>query len=223
MKPLKIKNYGSIPHLSNSKLGYSDSHIGIGQELILTQKTRDKHDLVIVTEKYDGSNVGIAKVNNKIYALTRSGYEAKTSKYKLHHDFNDYVYKYERIFNDILTNGERLVGEWLGTPHGIKYDIKLQDPIIFFDYFNDKNERHIFNELCSLSSLYYVINTPRVLHQGSSKSVNELIPILNKKTKPLNPIKDLPEGMVYRVERLGKVDFLAKWVRSDFIAGKYLK
>jgi len=27
--------------------------------------------------------------------------------------------------------------------------------------------------------------------------------------------------MVYRVERKGKVDFLAKWVRQDFEAGKY--
>ena len=31
-----------------------------------------------------------------------------------------------------------------------------------------------------------------------------------------------PEGMVYRVERKGEVDFLAKWVRSDFEAGKYI-
>lgn len=33
--------------------------------------------------------------------------------------------------------------------------------------------------------------------------------------------KESPEGMVYRVERKGKVDFLAKWVRQDFEAGKY--
>lgn len=32
---------------------------------------------------------------------------------------------------------------------------------------------------------------------------------------------EAPEGVVYRVERKGKVDFLAKWVRSDFVPGKY--
>ena len=34
----------------------------------------------------------------------------------------------------------------------------------------------------------------------------------------LDPI----EGIVYRVERLGKVDFLAKWVRPDKADGCYL-
>jgi hypothetical protein len=35
MKPLNKKNYGSIPHLSNSKLGEKDYFIGEGQERIL--------------------------------------------------------------------------------------------------------------------------------------------------------------------------------------------
>ena len=33
---------------------------------------------------------------------------------------------------------------------------------------------------------------------------------------------DEPEGVVYRVERKGDVDFLAKWVRPDKVDGKYL-
>lgn len=33
---------------------------------------------------------------------------------------------------------------------------------------------------------------------------------------------DEPEGVVYRVERHGKVDFLCKWVRPDKVDGKYL-
>ena len=47
------------------------------------------------------------------------------------------------------------------------------------------------------------------------------MPELNKKTYGKKK-KKKPEGMVYRVERRGKVDFLAKWVRSDFEAGKYI-
>lgn len=31
-----------------------------------------------------------------------------------------------------------------------------------------------------------------------------------------------PEGVVYRVERKGKVDFLAKYVRPDYPTGQYL-
>jgi len=33
---------------------------------------------------------------------------------------------------------------------------------------------------------------------------------------------DQTEGVVYRVERKGKVDFLAKWVRHDKVDGKYV-
>lgn len=87
MKPIGRKNYGSIPHLHNSKLGEGDYYIGEGQERILTLKARDKHDNVLGLKKYDGSNVGVAKFEDKIFALTRSGYEASTSPCKQHHCF----------------------------------------------------------------------------------------------------------------------------------------
>ena len=38
MKPLERKNYGSIPHLSNSKLGEGDYYVEKGMERILTEK-----------------------------------------------------------------------------------------------------------------------------------------------------------------------------------------
>lgn len=219
-KPLNIKNYGSIPHLSNSKLGTGDHFIEKGQERILTEKPRDKHDVIIVTEKYDGSNVGIAKKNGKILSLTRSGYEAHTSPYIQHHKFSEWVISNKSLFDIILNEGERITGEWLIQAHGIKYDIdrRLQ-PIVFFDYFNSKNERLPFEHLDRLYRLYN-IQIPRLLHKGNSITVDELLPILNKKTYGIIP-EEKPEGMVYRVERKEKVDFLAKWVRKDFEPGKY--
>lgn len=220
-KPLNRKNYGSIPHLSNSKLGTGDHFIEKGQERILTEKVRDKHDEVFVFEKYDGSNVGIGKLNNKIFALTRSGYEAKTSPYKQHHLFSDWVYKNVAKWMDGLENGERITGEWLAQAHGVKYNIHEQlQPIVFFDYFNSKNERQSFDFLYFLHEKFE-IQTPRLLHRGNAISVDELLPILNKGTYGIRA-DEKPEGMVYRVERKGKVDFLAKWVRSDFEAGKYI-
>ena len=219
-KPLGFKNYGSIGHLSNSKLGEADSYVNPGQERILTIKKRDEHDEIIVTEKYDGSNVGIAKVNGKIIALTRKGYEATTSPYKMHHDFNDYVLANKNIFKEIINEGERLCGEWMQQPHGIKYNTK-ENPIIFFDLFNRKNKRksfHKLTELCDAFSLPIV----RALHVGESISTDIVKHELNKKTDWLYPPDEMPEGMVYRVERKGVFDFAAKWVRSDFVPGKYL-
>ncbi len=214
MKPLGVKNYGSIPHLSTSKLGEGDHFIEKGQEMILTKKKRDKHDKILVFEKYDGSNVGIAKKDGNILSLTRAGYTAQTSPYKQHHEFANWVEDHRNLFNAILDEGERIVGEWLIQAHGIVYDISCA-PIIFFDFFDSKNERKLFESLRSTG-----LPLPRILSIGDAKSVEELLPILNLKTYNIRSKED-PEGMVYRVERNGKVDFLAKWIRKDFISGKY--
>jgi ATP-dependent RNA circularization protein (DNA/RNA ligase family) len=218
MKPIGIKNYGSIPHLSNSKLGDGDHYIGYGQERILTLKPRDKHDNILVFEKYDGSNVGVAKFENKIFALTRAGYEARSSPYKQHHYFADWVKRREFLFFDMLKNGERITGEWLAQAHGLIYKIEVE-PIVFFDYFTANNQRALFEELES-NAIEYGLQLPRQLHKGQPITVEQLLPLLNEKTKGIESI-ELPEGMVYRVERKGKVDFLAKYVRSDFSTGKF--
>lgn len=217
VKPIGIKNYGSIPHLSNSKLGPGDYFITEGQERILTEKKMDKHDTILAFEKYDGSNVGIAKMNNKIFALTRAGYEAKTSPYKQHHLFSEWVYKRENMFNDMLSNGERITGEWLAQAHGLIYKIDVE-PIIFFDYFI--NKKRVLHEELGAKAIEYGLQLPRQLHEGDPVKVETLLPVLNKKTKGIKSL-DLPEGIVYRVERKDEVDFLAKWVRSDFPTGKY--
>ena len=76
-----------IPHLPGSLVGSGNYHIGEGQPTITTIKTRDRHDLVIVQEKPDGSNVSAAKVNGKILAIKRAGYIASTSPYE--HQFKE--------------------------------------------------------------------------------------------------------------------------------------
>ena len=214
MKPLNRKNYGSIPHLSNSNLGEMDYFIHEGQERILTEKKRDKHDTILVFEKYDGSNVGVGKKDGNVFALTRSGYEASTSPYKQHHEFAKWVSERKDMFNSLLEEGERVTGEWLLQAHGLIYKID-NDPILFFDYFNKNNERQPFDLVEQMG-----LPLPRLLHKGDAISVDELKPILNLKTDSIMSL-EAPEGMVYRVERKGKVDFLAKWVRQDFEAGKY--
>lgn len=214
IKPLSRKNYGSIPHLSNSKLGEKDYYIGQGQERILTQKRRDAHDTILVFEKYDGSNVGVGKKGGNIFALTRSGYLASTSPYVQHHRFSEWVDERKELFNKILKEGERVAGEWLLQAHGLIYDIVL-DPIVFFDHFDSNNQRYPWSSLARSG-----LQLPRTLHVGDSIAVDELKPILNQKTNLIKS-RGAPEGMVYRVERKGKVDFLAKWVRQDFEAGKY--
>ena len=90
-KPLGRKSYGSIPHLPGSRVGPADHHCSEGQARIATEKKRDKHDIIIVQEKLDGSNVGVAKIEGDIVAITRSGYTAISSPYKQHHVFHYFV------------------------------------------------------------------------------------------------------------------------------------
>jgi hypothetical protein len=66
-KPLGINNYGTIPHLIGSRVTLGDKHCHEGQVRIATEKVRDRHDEVIVTEKVDGC------LNSRVVVLTDKG------------------------------------------------------------------------------------------------------------------------------------------------------
>lgn len=220
MKPLNRKNYGSIPHLLGSKLGATDKYVNEGQHRILTEKTRDKHDYVIVTEKYDGSNVGIAKVGGRIVCITRSGYLAETSPYIQHHYFAEWVGKQKDRFS-FIGEGERLTGEWLMQVHGMKYLIQ-EDPFIAFDYFTHDNKRVSHSDLI-VKTVLPNIQTPRIIFHGRQAFRLDLALEALNNNKHLHTVmaECNPEGLVYRVERKGYFDFAAKFVRADFEPGKY--
>lgn len=220
-KPLGVKNYGSIPHLLGSKLGKTDKYVQEGQHKILTDKTRDRHDKVIVTEKYDGSNVGIAKKNGKIIAITRSGYLAKTSPYKQHLAFSDWVDQNKNRFR-FIDEGCRLSGEWLYQVHSIEYIIK-KEPFIAFDYFYPLNVDRMPYEYFLQDMNNYDIQHVRIIYSGfNSLSIEKGMSLLNEYNDYPIMAKELPEGLVYRVERKGKLDFLAKYVRQSHESGKHI-
>ena len=216
-KPLGIKNYGSIGHLPNSRMGPADHHVHEGQAVICTTKKRDKNDVIIVTEKLDGSNVGVAILNGQVLALGRSGYLASTSKYKQHQMFSDWVKQNENRFKALLSEGQRCIGEWLAQVHGTKYDLQ-HEPFVIFDIM----EGH--------KRLPWSITRPRVINggfilpqevnYGQPCSVETAMERLGEHGfhGAIDPI----EGAVWRVERNGEFDFMAKFVRSDKQDGKYL-
>jgi len=216
MKPLNRKSYGSIGHLPNSRLGPADHTVHEGQARICTEKTRDKHDTVIVQEKLDGSCTAVALVNGEILALGRAGYLATTSMFEMHHLFADWVKENEKRFRSVLKEGERLVGEWLAQAHGTIYDLAGLQPWGAFDLMVEA-KRLTFDEFID-RLVYAGFYFPCVLHEGSALSVEDAIKLHEELSWPC----DRTEGVVYRVERHGKVDFLAKWVRPDKEDGKYL-
>jgi len=212
------KNYGSIAHLSTSKMSQqADKKIEAGQELILTSKGRDWKDLIILTEKVDGSNVGVVRKNGRLHAITRSGYEAVTSPHAQHVAFEKYLQNNRYLF-DWLPEGWRVCGEWCIMAHGTIMDISNESPFVAFDIFNSENKRILFLDFHATCKMWGIPMVP-VLHIGQPVSIKNAIKLLGDGHygKP-----EKPEGCVWRCEREGRVDFLAKWVRADKEDGKYL-
>lgn len=216
MKPLGRKAYGSIPHLPGSRLGPADHCCHAGQDAICMTKARDKHDRIIVTEKLDGSNVAVAKIGHRVVALTRAGYEATTSPFEQHHLFAEYVRQNWTLFAELLHDGQRVNGEWLAMAHGTRYELP-HGPFVAFDIMvGAGRETHDFvQERCA----NFGIPTARILHDGGPIHIDAILPMLETSGHgALDPV----EGAVWRVERKGAFDFIAKWVRPDKVDGKYL-
>lgn len=219
IKPLGRKAYGSIAHLPNSRLGPGDHKCHAGQAHICTLKARDRHDRIIVTEKLDGSNTAVANVNGSIVALSRAGHLATTSPYEQHHLFAHWVRERYALFQEMLADGEALHGEWLALAHGTIYRLQ-HDPFVAFDL-TRQAKRQRWDEIVERCRRFGVV-TPRVLHDGGPITVDAVRPLLATSGHGVAPGETV-EGAVWRVERRGQFDFLAKWVRPDKVDGKYLE
>ncbi len=217
MKPLGRKNYGSIGHLPSSRLGPGDHKVHDGQARICTEKTRDRHDVIWVTEKLDGSNVGIAKVAGAILALGRAGYLAQTSKYEQHQLFASWVRESEEFWSLVLNEGERLVGEWLAQAHSTRYSLP-RGPFAAFDIMIEE-KRLPYQQIIDRCDLWN-IPMPRLLH-GDDRPVSVEY-AMDAHGDGDHGLLDKPEGVVYRVERKGAFDFMAKWVDPNKIDGALL-
>lgn len=226
-KPLGHKSYGHIAHLPGSRMGTADHHCHDGQATIATVKVRDKHDRVYVQEKLDGSNVAVAMIGDTIVPLTRSGYSAKSSPYEMHHRFHDWVFQNAYRFREILSEGERLCGEWLYQAHGTRYKLP-HEPLVVFDLIRGQ-ERLPYPEFITRVAGKFVV--PKHLNGAEPLSIEETMARLGELGH--HGAIDKIEGAVWRVERhkqIGKngaerkwvVDFLVKYVRPDKVDGCFL-
>lgn len=217
MKPLGRKAYGSIPHLPKSRLGPGDHFIHPGQQVILTEKARDKHDRIIVTEKLDGSCVSVAKVAGQCLAVARSGYLAQTSPYEHLQHFAVWVRQNEGRFSR-LKDGERLCGEWCSMAHGTIY-APMAEPFVPFDLMVEDKRQPIDAMLAAANAAD--LRPAHIIHNGGPLSVPlALAAIANG---GFHGALDEVEGCVWRCERKGEFDFIAKFVRHDKQDGKYFE
>lgn len=203
--------------MPGSRLGPGDHKCTEGQKRIATESKRDKHDVIIVQEKLDGSNVGVAKINNEIVPITRAGYNALDSPYEMHHKFHEWVMRHKERFEDVLENGERICGEWLYQAHGTLYKLP-HEPFVAFDIIRERKRLPCYEFVVRIGNSFV---KPHILeNNGQPMTIESALTALGEMGKhgSLEPI----EGAVWRVERKGVVDFLVKYVRPDKVDGKYL-
>lgn len=218
------KCYGSIPHLPGSRVGRTDKYVAPGQARIATHKPRDSHDLVIVQEKLDGACVGVYRDNDAFYPLTRGGNLAVRSQFVHHHYFKLWAENRLARFQQVLQDGERLVGEWLALAHGTRYfpeRVMGWEPFVAFDIMRG-TRRLPYKQF--VERVQGVFQIPPLVHSGG--------PISVERARELHPISEYGgehvEGYVWRIERneYAKngpcVDFLAKWVDDAFEPGRLL-
>ena len=216
-KPLGHRSFGSIPHLPGSRMGPGEHTCHEGQARIATVKVRDKYDRVFVSEKLDGSNLSVAKINSEIVPLGRAGYRAISSPFEQHHLFHDWAMQREKVFAEALNEGDRMVGEWLAQAHGTRYDLEGRSPWPVFDLM--RGTEHGLTDTVMARAEWYGFATPAIL-SVQPMSIDSALASLG--TAGFYGALDEPEGAVWRVERHGKVDFMAKFVKPGKVDGKYL-
>jgi ATP-dependent RNA circularization protein (DNA/RNA ligase family) len=223
-KILGGKAYGSIPHLSGSRLGTADKKVNPGQEKIATVKTRDKKDVVIVQEKLDGCCCAVVKHQGELWALTRSGYNCIDSLYPQHQWFVSFFLMNKHRFDSLLQEGERAVGENLSVAHGTRYALH-HEPFVLFDIVKGvgkASRRMPLHYLIRRNNATAGFILPKILHYArSAVDVETIKNIIDKEGSGHGAI-DPVEGAVWRVERERQVDFLCKYVRYEKIDGFYL-
>ena len=182
---------------------------------ILTVRTRDQLDLVTVQEKLDGSCVAVGKLNGEILPLIRAGYLATQSHYEQHHYFADWVGQNRPRFDFLLDEGERCAGEWLMEAHGTVYNLP-HEPFVIFDILRKhrRTPASIVKERAERQGFV----TPRVVHVGGAISIEDVVLRLDPSG---HGAVGLVEGAVWRLEREGAVEYLAKYVRPQKDPGEF--
>lgn len=218
-KPLGFKAYGSTPHLIGSRLGPGDYSITQEHTDLFTGKRTRKGDRIVVTEKIDGSCVSVAKSGGRVLALQRAGYLAETSPFALHHAFHRWVDTRALLFDKILEDDERIVGEWLHTAMGTRFDIVDPDLLLVpFAIFRgrDRVSYDEFMDRCDRAGL----RRAHVLSDGQGITIEEAMARLGENGH--HGALDGAEGAVWLLETNGSFNGLAKYVRADKVDGKYM-
>ncbi len=209
--------YPSIPHLPGSRAARDKVLPDAQARACVDPAAAREGTEVIVQEKLDGSCVAVRIEGGTLYAFGREGRLAALSPNEGRRMFAAWVGRNEERLRAIVRPGEVLAGEWLALVHGTRYAL-AHEPFVPFDVLCNKVRLPLAELDRRLEGAG--LATPRVVHRGAPISIADALAKLGP--SGLHGAIDPPEGLVYRVERKGKVVLVAKWVRPDKVDGAYL-
>lgn len=199
-KKVLPRSYGSISHLPGSKLiDERDTMLGEREVALLTFRRKDYRDRVIITEKVDGMNTGVLRIDDGLIPLTRKGYDVRTNPNAWAWMFALYVSNNTRRFMNVLNNGERMCGEWMIKTHTVFYNLNTE-PYIVYDIINTNNERLLYDDFLKRINKESFISAGLV-HIGESIDPKIALDIM---AQGYHGASDQPEGVVYKYESFDK-------------------
>jgi hypothetical protein len=100
--------------------------------------------------------------------------------------------------------------------HGTRYNL-AHEPFVIFDL--KSAGKFLTCDALKKRAAPFNFITPRIIHQGKPITVARVLKLLEQSGHgAIDPV----EGAIWRVEREGKVDFLAKYVRPKKKIGCFL-
>ena len=191
--------YPSIPHLPGSRAA-ADRVLQMAQARRFLDPSHVSKDVVFVEEKLDGSCVLAAREGDAIVAYGRDGGRAELSLNEGRRMFAAWVEANAARFREVLIDGERIAGEWLALAHGIRYDLP-HEPFVVFDVFC-KDQRASREEV-RWRTKRGKMTMAGLVHEGGPIAIEDAV---RKLGRGFSGAREAPEGVVYRIERKGRVE-----------------
>lgn len=188
-------NYPSIKHLPFSKMrDKEDQWLSEREVKWMTEKVHTPGDVVIVTEKVDGCNVGVLRRGDELIPIMRRGYDVRTNEHEWIRRFSDFVEAQKDRFMSLLADGERVCGEWMIKTHTIQYKMK-HEPFICFDIINGTNRVLYLDARKRLTDCGFVC--AGLVHYGAAIPTETAVKMLGS---GFHGAIGAPEGVMYRYE-----------------------
>jgi hypothetical protein len=229
-----IHRYPRTPHLAGSRLQPGDEDL----EQVPLEALRGR--FIVVEEKLDGANAGIALGDDGGLRLQSRGHVLTGGARERHFDlFKQWASTHAAALVDLVSGGRTLYGEWLYAKHTVFYDqlphyfleFDIRDPDGAFWSTARRRELLAGTPVCSVPviwegtvadprrlpelvapSLYKTARWREALGDGAQAAGVD-VDRVRRETDP----SDLAEGLYIKVEDDGRVVERYKWIRASFL------